>query len=129
MKAARLIVLGVALAAGGVAAWLASGTRSPEPPKEAAPPPLATVDVLIAKYDLVTGQVIGAADLGWQTWPAATSGGFIKKTDRPDAIAQFVGAVVRTPLATGEPIRDTKVVMAKSNGFMHKVSFVNTPAP
>jgi pilus assembly protein CpaB len=118
MKAARLIVLGVALAAGGVAAWLASGTRAPEAPKEAAAPPLATVDVLIAKSDLVTGQVIGPSDFGWQTWPAATSGGFIKKTDRPDAVAQFVGAVVRTPLASGEPIRDTKVVMAKSNGFM-----------
>lgn len=118
MKAARLIVLGVALAAGGVAAWLASGTRSPEPPKEAALPPLATVDVLVAKSDLVTGQVIGPSDLGWQTWPAASSGGFIKKTDRPDAVAQFAGAVVRTPLAGGEPIRDTKVVMAKSNGFM-----------
>ncbi|MGB6540809.1 MAG: Flp pilus assembly protein CpaB [Xanthobacteraceae bacterium] len=118
MKAARLIVLGVALAAGGVAAWLASGTRAPEAPKEAVAPPLATVDVLIAKSDLVTGQVIGPSDFGWQTWPAATSGGFIKKTDRPDAVAQFVGAVVRTPLASGEPIRDTKVVMAKSNGFM-----------
>jgi pilus assembly protein CpaB len=118
MKAARLIVLGVALAAGGVAAWLASGTRAPEAPKEAAAPPLATVDVLIAKSDLVTGQVIGPSDFGWQAWPAATSGGFIKKTDRPDAVAQFVGAVVRTPLASGEPIRDTKVVMAKSNGFM-----------
>src|SRR5579864_4305782 len=82
MKAARLIVLGVALAAGGVAAWLASGTRSPEPPKEAAPPPLATVDVLIAKYDLVTGQVISGSDLGWQTWPTASAGNFIKKTDR-----------------------------------------------
>jgi Flp pilus assembly protein CpaB len=33
MKAARLIVLGVALAAGGVAAMLASGSRQPEAPK------------------------------------------------------------------------------------------------
>ena len=119
MKAARLIVLGVALAAGGVAAWLASGSRAPEPPpKEAAPPLLATVDVLVAKYDLVTGQVISGSDLGWQTWPTASAGNFIKKTDRPDAVTQFVGAIVRTPLATGEPIRDTKVVMAKGNGFM-----------
>ena len=118
MKAARLIVLGVALAAGGVAAWLASGNRQPEPPKQVAPPPLATVDVLVAKSDLGTGQVIGAADVGWQIWPAASAGGFIKKTDRPDAIAQFAGAIVRSPVATGEPIRDSKVVMAKGNGYM-----------
>jgi pilus assembly protein CpaB len=118
MKAARLIVLGVALAAGGVAAWLASGSRAPEPPKVEAPPPLATVDVLVAKNDLATGQVIGASDVGWQTWPALSAGAFIKKTERPDAAAQFVGAVVRAQVATGEPIRESRVVMAKVNGFM-----------
>jgi pilus assembly protein CpaB len=118
MKAARLIVLGVALAAGGVAAWLASGSRSPEPPKVEAPPPLATVDVLVAKNDLATGQVIGPSDVGWQTWPAPSAAPFIKKTERPDADAQFVGAVVRAQVASGEPIRESRVVMAKVNGFM-----------
>jgi pilus assembly protein CpaB len=118
MKAARLIVLGVALAAGGVAAWLASGSRSPEPPKVEAPPPMATVDVLVAKNDLATGQVIGASDVGWQTWPAASAGGFIKKTERPNAAAEFAGAIVRAQVASGEPIRESRVVMAKVNGFM-----------
>jgi pilus assembly protein CpaB len=118
MKAARLIVLGVALAAGGVAAWLASGSRSPEPPKVEAPPPLATVDVLVAKNDLATGQVIGPSDVGWQTWPAPSAAPFIKKTERPDADAQFVGAIVRAQVASGEPIRESRVVMAKVNGFM-----------
>ena len=120
MKAARLIVLGVALAAGGVAAFLASGSRQPEPPKAAlVAPPLATVDVLVAKSDLGIAQVVGAQDIGWQTWPAAAAGPtFIKKTDRPDAVKDFVGAIVRTPVAAGEPIRDSKVVMAKGGGFM-----------
>jgi pilus assembly protein CpaB len=120
MKRARLIVLGVALAAGGVAAMLASGSRQPEvkalPPP---PPPLATVDVLIAKSDLGTGQVVGAGDIAWQTWPAASTGsGFIRKPDRPDAIKDFVGAIVRTPIMAGEPIRDSKVVAGKGGGFM-----------
>jgi pilus assembly protein CpaB len=120
MKAARLIVLGVALAAGGTAAWLASGSRQPEPaPAPAAPPSLATVDVLVAKGDLATAQVIGDRDIGWQTWPAAAAGAsFIKKTDRPDAIKDFVGAIVRTPVAAGEPIADSKVVVAKGAGYM-----------
>jgi len=121
MKPARLIVLGIALAAGGVAAMLASGIRLPvEAPKQAPPPPpLATVDVLIAKADLNTGQVVGDGDVGWQTWPAASTGsGFIKKNDRPDAIKDFVGAVVRVQIAAGEPIRDSKVVAAKGGGFM-----------
>jgi pilus assembly protein CpaB len=121
MKAARLIVLGVALAAGGVAAMLVRGGPAPEPPK-APPPPLATVDVLVARSDLDTGQVVGARDVAWQTWPAASANSnFIRKTDRPDAIKDFVGAVVRTPVAAGEPIRDAKVVMAKSGGFLAAV--------
>ena len=58
-------------------------------------------------------------DVGWQTWPAASaSSSFIRKTDRPEAIKDFVGAVVRTPIAAGEPIRDSKVVVAKGGGFM-----------
>jgi pilus assembly protein CpaB len=119
MKPARLIVLGVALAAGGIAAFLASGSRQPEDKAPPPPPPMATVDVLIAKSDLNTGQVVGAGDVGWQTWPAASTGSnFIRKPDRPDAIKDFVGAIVRTPIFAGEPIRDSKVVAGKGGGFM-----------
>ncbi len=120
MKPARLIVLGVALAAGAVAAMLAAGNRTPEPPKAPPPPPpLATVDVLVAKSDLGIGQVVGDGDVGWQTWPAASAtASFIRKGDRPDAIKDFVGAIVRTPVSAGEPIRDSKVIVAKGGGFL-----------
>jgi pilus assembly protein CpaB len=120
MKRSRIIVLVIALAAGAVAAMLASGNRTPEAPKAPEPPPpLATVDVLVAKTDLGTGQVVNEGDVGWQTWPAASaSSSFIRKTDRPEAIKDFIGAVARTPIAAGEPIRDSKVVAAKGGGFM-----------
>jgi pilus assembly protein CpaB len=120
MKRSRIIVLVIALAAGGVAAMLASGNRTPEAPKAPEPPPpLATVDVLVAKTDLGTGQVVAEGDVGWQTWPAASAtSSFIRKTDRPEAIKDFVGAVARTPIAAGEPIRDSKLLVAKGGGFM-----------
>jgi len=58
MKAARLVVLGVAVAAGGIAAYLAVGSKAPPPlPQAAAAPPLETVDVLVAKTDLSRGEV------------------------------------------------------------------------
>jgi pilus assembly protein CpaB len=41
-----------------------------------------------------------------------------KNQTRPDAIKDFVGAIVRSPVAGGEPIRDSKVVIAKNGGFM-----------
>jgi len=119
MKFARLIVLVIALAAGGVAAILASGLRQPSAPPASPPaPPLATVDVLVAKTDLNIGQKVSGKDIAWQTWPAASAGSFIKKTDRPDAIKDFVGAIVRSPVAAGEPIRDSKVVSSKQGGYM-----------
>jgi pilus assembly protein CpaB len=122
MKAARLVVLGVALAAGGIAAYLASGHREAPPPPPPPPPPLATVEILVAKNDLGRGQLITEGDIGWQLWPqAAANASFVKKPERPDAIRQFVGAIVRIPVAAGEPIRDPAVVFAKGSGFLAAV--------
>jgi pilus assembly protein CpaB len=119
MKAARLVVLGVALAAGGVAAILASGHREAPPPAAPAPPPMATVEVLVAKNDLERGHTIVAGDVGWQTWPADSANpNFIKKSDRPDAADQFIGAIAREMIASGEPIREPAVVFAKGSGFL-----------
>ncbi len=122
MKAARLVVLGVALAAGGIAAYLAAGSKSPPPPP---PTPVAQIpmaDVLVAKSDLSRGQVIENRDIGWQAWPAeAANSGFIKKSDRPDAINQFTGAIVRAAMVAGDPIRSPNVVMAKGSGYMAAV--------
>lgn len=121
MKAARLVVLGVAVAAGGIAAYLAAGSKAPPPPPRpvAVAPPLQTVEVLVAKTDLNRGQVIAEKNIGWQTWPKdAANTNFIKKSDRPDAIKDFVGAIVRVSMLAGDPIRGPYVVMAKGSGFM-----------
>lgn len=123
MKAARLVILGVALAAAAGAAMLAGGHHETAPPPAAPPPPpLATVDILVAKNDLSRGQVIAEGDVDWQTWPAASANeNFIKRTDRPDAAHQFVGAIVRESLVSGQPIREPAVVFAKGSGFMSAI--------
>ncbi len=120
MKAARIVVLGVAVAAGGLAAVLAGRSHQAEQKPAPAPvAPLATVDVLVAKQDLTRGQLIDAGDIGWQSWPEVSANGrFIKKSARPDAVKQFVGAIVRAPVAAGQPIYDPMVVFAKGSGFL-----------
>ena len=51
MKAARIVVLTVAVAAGGIAALLAGRSeKAPEPKAEA--PKFDTVDILVAKSDV-----------------------------------------------------------------------------
>jgi pilus assembly protein CpaB len=123
MKAARLVVLGVAVAAGGIAAYLAAGSKAPPPPPPApVVAPLATVDVLVAKADLTRGQVIAEQEIGWQTWPTdAANPSFIKKSEQPDAINTFSGAIVRVSMLAGDPVRGPYVVMAKGSGFMAAV--------
>jgi pilus assembly protein CpaB len=118
MKAARIVVLTVAIAAGGVAALLAG--RSEKPP-EVKPDAVKaeTVEVLVARADLPMGQTLTPGDMQWQAWPAsASSGDFIRKNTRPQAIENLSGMIVRVPFIAGEPIREAKLVNAKGSGFM-----------
>jgi pilus assembly protein CpaB len=118
MKAARVVVLTVAVAAGGVAALLAGRSDKPPAPRVEAPK-ADTVDILVAKSDLPRGQTISPADVFWQAWPAGTaSGNFIRKNDQPKAVEQLTGMIVRAPFVAGEPIREPKLVNAKGSGFM-----------
>jgi pilus assembly protein CpaB len=121
MKTARLVVLAIALAAGGAAAYLASGSV-PQPVAVEPVAQLPTVDVLVSKSDIGLGQSVGADDMQWQTWPAATaSGNFIRRSDRPDAATQIAGSIARSPFIAGEPIRESKLVKANGSGFMAAV--------
>jgi len=119
MKAARLVVLSVAIAAGGIAALLAG--RSEKPPEVKLEPAVKveTVDVLVARGDIPMGQALSPGDVQWQEWPAAAaSGNFIRKNNNPQAIENLSGQIVRTPFVAGEPIREAKLVNAKGSGFM-----------
>src|SRR6185503_12040505 len=119
MNTARIVVLVIALGAGGVAAYLASHYDN----KPAAALPVAeklpTVEGLVAKSDIQLGQAVKAEDLQWQAWPQATaSSAFIRRDNRPDAQTQIAGSIARVPLMQGEPIREQKLVKADGSGFM-----------
>src|SRR5438105_13874596 len=121
MKTARIVVLGIAIAAGGVAAYLVSGSDSKTVVVDQTPQ-LPTVDVLVAKADIGLGQTVGPDDMQWQTWPAATaSNNFIRRGDRPDATTQLAGSIARSPFIAGEPIREPKLVKTNGSGFMAAV--------
>lgn len=118
MNTARIVVLTIALGAGGIAAFLARSAGDTTP----APQPVAqlpTVDVLVAKNEIGLGQSVKPDDLVWQSWPASSaSGSFIKRSDRPEANKQIAGMIARAPFIAGEPIREPKLVRADGSGFM-----------
>jgi pilus assembly protein CpaB len=117
MNPARIAVLGIAIVAGGIAAYLASGSDDkPAPAQPVAQ--LQTVDVLVAKNEIGLGQSVKPDDLQWQTWPATGSSNLITKTGRANAMTEITGSIARYPFIAGEPIREPKLVKADGSGFM-----------
>src|SRR5437763_777567 len=79
MNTARIVVLAIAIGAGGIAAYLASGSNDkPAPAQPVAQ--LQTVDILVAKSDIGLGQSVKPDDLQWQTWPAASASALVGRT-------------------------------------------------
>jgi pilus assembly protein CpaB len=118
MYTARIVVLTIALGAGGIAAYLARGFDDKSLPTEPVVR-LQTVDVLVAKSDIGLGQSVSRENLQWQTWPAATaSNNFIRRNERPEATKEVSGSIARAPFLAGEPIREPKLVRANGSGFM-----------
>lgn len=117
MNTARIVVLAIAVCAGGAAAYLASGS---DPKPVAAPSTtMDTTDVLVARSDIPLGQTVTPDDIQWQSWPSSTaSSSFIRRNDQPEAMTQVVGSIARSPFLAGEPIRETKLVKGNGSGFM-----------
>ena len=89
MSTARIVVLTIAVGAGAIAAYLASGSDSKPLPTVAQ---LQTMDVLVAKSDIGRGQAVAPEDLQWQTWPAATDNQALKRGDSVNVVRYGVSS-------------------------------------
>lgn len=119
MKAARLVVLGIALTAGAGAAMLMGGPSEEPQPAPVAEKPVNTVEVLVAASDIGMGGTVRAEDIRWQTWPAeAANAVFLQKASAPNAIDQTTGSIARSPFVAGEPIRPEKLIKGTGSGYM-----------
>ena len=118
MNIGRVVVLIIALSAGGVAAYLARGTDEKSRPVAEPVVQLQTVEILVAKSDIGLGQSVKPEDLQWQTWPASAAGNLVNRASRAEAIKEIAGSIVRAPFIAGEPIREQKLVRANGSGFM-----------
>lgn len=157
MSAVRLFILVIAAIAAIALAFVVRGAFAPKKagdapvvaaPTTAAGPRLAKV--LVATRDLPVGTRLGAADMGWQDWPAdnlnaayvtdgaapqsrPTGAAAIAARTASDtagklfggaAVQSMVGAVVREPILNGEPIVARKIVRSGEGNFL---SVVLTP--
>ncbi|MDK1383845.1 Flp pilus assembly protein CpaB [Sinorhizobium sp. 8-89] len=117
MKPVRIIILAVAVTSAAMAGLLAMKlTRGPapqmaEPLIEQAP----TVNVLVASKSLPVGSRLAADSIHWMAWPKdGIVDGLITEENRPGAVEDLSGAVVRLPIFTGEPVRQEKIADSSS---------------
>jgi pilus assembly protein CpaB len=123
MKPARIILLVVALAAGGLAAFLVMrGDR-------AAPRTVVTevtreeprAQILVATAPIGMGERLTPQSVEWVDWPeGAVRADYVTISAMPDAPEQLTGTVARFEFFSGEPIREQKLVRA-DQGYLSAV--------
>lgn len=116
----RAVLLIVALAAGGGAAWLAFAMQGSSTATTIVQPAPQTPmqDVLVASAALGPGQALTKDLLRWQSWPeSALNPAYIGRATRPDALEALTGSIVRTRMVVGEPIQDEKL-LPRNTGFL-----------
>lgn len=119
----RIIIILVALTAGGGAAWLVTQQTAPAPtpaPVVTAPPPAVTemTAVLVAARDVSRGEQITTEALRWQPWPAdAAPSTFIVRADRPEGLTDVATQFAIRPISAGEPVAD-RALSRTPNGFL-----------
>jgi pilus assembly protein CpaB len=128
MTSKRMVFLLLAVIVAGATAFMARAWLQSEraaliaqvgAPKEA-PPAAPTLQVLVARNAVHTGQIVKPDDLRWQSWPEGSlAPSYIIEGKRP--MSDFVGAVARSQIAAGEPVTDGKLVLAGTRGFMAAV--------
>ena len=125
MRMSRILLLLVALLAGGLAAYLAtqagqpaSGPASPQEPEVIAEP---RIQVLVATAPIGVGERLSAANMSWIEWPqTAVRDDYISQASMPEALTEMQGVVARFEIFEGDPIRQQKLVRTEQ-GYLSAV--------
>jgi pilus assembly protein CpaB len=123
MRLRTLILFAIALVLAGGTAILVRSWLSQQPAVAAvAPPPRQAPQksIMVARAAIARGQILKPADLNAQPWPdAAITGDYVIAGTGP--AKSLVNAVAREPIAAGEPIIKTKIVVPGDRGFLAAV--------
>jgi pilus assembly protein CpaB len=119
MRSARGLVLLLALGSAAGAALLVqkAGRMAPS---SARPATAETVDILVAARAIAIGEMVGKAEVRWQSWPArATPAGSISRTrNAPAGTLPFEPAPARFALLEGEPLSPAKLARPENGSVL-----------
>jgi len=115
VRKSRIFVLGFAMIAGGIAAYLASQIGRPQAPVATAAVPAVTTKILVASQEIAVGQHLSPSSLTWAAWPEKSlQPDYVTAAAAPDAMTDMSGLVARIGFLPGDPIRKEK--LAKGSG-------------
>ena len=125
MRMSRILLLLVALIAGGLAAFLATrgGTPPPSPSVPTQPEIVeeARTKVLVATAPIGMGQRLSETNMAWMDWPKnAVREDYIQEENSPDALTEMQGVVARFEIFEGDPIRQQKLIRT-DQGYLSAV--------
>src|SRR5687768_14127627 len=123
MRPSRIVLLLVAIIAGGLAAYLA--TRGGQPAQVVEGPERvieeAKTQVLVAVAPIGVGERLSTETVQWLDWPeGAVRPGYITVAAMPDALEDLTGAVSRFEIFPGDPIVEGKLVRS-DQGYLSAV--------
>jgi pilus assembly protein CpaB len=122
MRVSRIILLVVAVLAGGLAFFLA--TRGGDQTVISGPTEIieeARAQILVAKTPIGIGERLSDQNIEWQDWPeGALRSEYVTAAATPEAITDMKGAVARFEFFPGEPIREQKLVRS-DQGYLSAV--------
>lgn len=123
MKPTSIVLLLVALIAGGLAAFLATQQSGPV---QVVQGPTTVVQeakeqVLVALEPIGVGQRLSGKTVQWADWPAgAVREDYITIAERPQALSDITGAVARFEIFPGDPVTEAKLVRT-GQGYLSAV--------
>lgn len=113
----RVLILTAAVVAGGMAAWLSTGTSHSTRVLKGKDDPVYE-EVLVAIDDIRAGDELNTRKMQWKRWPTeAISPDLISKTENAEAADELKGTVAKANFLAGEPIRKEKL-MSTGSGVM-----------
>ncbi|KAA8999448.1 Flp pilus assembly protein CpaB [Affinibrenneria salicis] len=107
-----LILLAAALLAVVARLWFVSS-------QSIAPPPAQVVQVRVAAAALPAGLLLREGDMNWQAWPDGKEPQGALREGRDEA--KLSGALLRKPIAAGEPILAGDIIRSDAPGFLAAV--------